>query len=101
MESKEALAVALACLNKGRTRGVLPAAASRRAGSHPPQILKWRGDGFLFGGPGNSETWWGDGQGRGRFASENAARAHSTLVVGGRALPLMVALRGRLLRYGT
>lgn len=40
-------------------RGVLRAAASRRAGPHPPQILKGRGDGFLFGGPGNSETWWG------------------------------------------
>lgn len=57
-------------------RGVLRAAASRRAGPHPPQILTGRGDGFLIGGPGNSETWCGDGPGRGRFASENAA-AHT------------------------
>lgn len=82
-------------LEQRPNRGVLRAAASRRAGPHPPQILTGRGDGFLFGGPGNSETWCGDGPGRGRFASENAA-AHTA---GWRALPPTVALRSATVRY--
>jgi hypothetical protein len=72
-EREAGLAVALACLNKSRIGELLAVAASRLAGPHPPQILTECGGGFLFGSPGDPETWWGRGQGRGRFASKNAA----------------------------
>lgn len=81
MESRKTLAGCPRLLEQRPNRGVLRAAASRRAGPHPPQILKGRGDGFLFGGPGDSETWCGDEPGRGRFASENAA-AHTSRLGG-------------------